>query len=71
MAAHHRLANNHMTDVAPRPITDRSLATEDTQTFVLGEVFEVFDVQGGQREVIGQATRGYPRVIRRPGRPRR
>jgi hypothetical protein len=43
------------------------LATEDAQTLVLHEVVEVFDVPGGQREVIGQATRGYPRVIRRSG----
>jgi len=34
---------------------------------VRSEVFEVFDVQGGQWEVIGKTTRGYPRIIRRPG----
>jgi hypothetical protein len=34
---------------------------------VLSEVFEVFGVAGGQREVIGQAARGYPGVVRRPG----
>jgi hypothetical protein len=34
---------------------------------MLGEVAEVLDVQRRQRQLVGQAARGDPRVVLRPG----
>src|SRR6476469_6295753 len=39
--------------------------TNNGQTFVVSEVFEVLHVQGGQGQVVVQATRSYPHVILR------
>lgn len=40
-------------------------SADEGQAFVLGEVFEVLDVQGGERQVVDQAASGDPGVVLR------
>ena len=47
------------------------LADGKGQPFVLCEVGEVLDVEGGKREIIDKAAGGYPGIVLRRGRPRR
>src|SRR5579875_588127 len=48
--------------------SDQGSLDED-ESFVFGEVAEVFGVQRGEGEVIDQAARGDPGVVVRPGPP--
>src|SRR5262249_59453866 len=43
------------------------LAADKGQPFVLCEVGEVLDVEGGKREIIDKAAGGYPGVVLRAG----
>ena len=43
------------------------LAADKGQPFVLCEVGEVLDVEGGKREIIDKAAGGYPGIVLRAG----
>jgi hypothetical protein len=43
------------------------LAADKGQPFVLCEIDEVLDVEGGKREIIDKAAGGYPGVVLRAG----
>ena len=45
------------------------LRSEDGQTVIFGEVLVVFEVQGGERDFVGEAAGRDPHVVDRAGSP--
>ena len=57
----------HVLWFAPRAIPRRVSSVDEFETLVLVEVGVVLDVEGGERQVAGEAVGGDPRVVGRPG----
>jgi len=51
------------------PGTSRLLPAEDAQAVVLVEVLVVLEVQGGERDAMGEAAGRDPHVVDRPRPP--
>jgi hypothetical protein len=52
---------------APRDIPRRASLVEEFEAFMLGGVDVVLDVERGERKIAGDAARGDPGVVDRPG----